>query len=125
MWSKGMLMVVSGFGGIILTIIGGLLFYITSSRKKSIPEVVSPYVPKQVIYKENSNSNSGLVQIKPIGTELIRTEPIADTGGTIEYTQESGTGTDVLVSAQVRTGTDILEPQGTELIINRTTVISD
>ena len=130
MLTKGMLMVIIGIGGLVITVIVAIVLLIVMRRKELKAK-------NEVNELNRPSSNSGLNGSIGQRTDILGTESIINNGKVNDIIPESGTDllvwenatigmrTDVLVSEQIASRTDILELQGTEVLMNQTTVISD
>lgn len=118
MLTNGMLMVITGISGLVITIIAAIVFFIVMRKKerKALSEVNELNKPIR---------NSGLSVSTGQKTYLIASESINNNGNVTDIINETGTGIDVLVSDQASCDTDILESQETEVLMTKTTVIND
>ena len=117
MLTKGMLMVTTGIGGLVITVIVAIALLSVMRRKELKAK-------NEVDELNSASSNSGLRGSISQRTDIIATESINNSSEATEFIPESGTETDVLVSEKAPSGTDILESQGTEVLMTKTTVIS-
>lgn len=132
MLTKGMLMVITGISGLVITVIVAIVLFVIMRR-------IELKSKNDVIELNTAASNSGLIGSKGQRTDIIGTDSINNKGKVTVIIHESGTGTDVLVSEnttigtgtdvlvseQSASGTEILEPQGTEILVGKTTIIGD
>lgn len=113
-----MLMVITGIAGLVITIIAAIVL-LRIMRKNELK--YRDMGDKNLI----ANDKELKTAISP-RTDIIGTESMNNNVSAANAVNGSA-GTDILVSEQaaIAVRTDVLESQGTEVLTNRTTVISD